>query len=186
MLTKLQSVLKLTISVVFFLLCPVSMAVQGQEGYFVGAHAGAAFSGEDSDLLQDGYSVGLQYGYRLRHFRTALALNYINHEFESPDDGNYDFINLMTNFYYDFNYQGTFVPFFGVGVGYLNASKDNCNAFSDCSDLETGSQFAYQGLLGLGMQKDNLRFDLQYRYLSYTGNKGFFDNVVEAVFSFFL
>ena len=186
MLRKICTDLKSISIIALCLAWPFAMAVQGQEGYFVGVHGGVALPSKYSDLLQDGYAVGAQYGYRLRHFRTALTLDYTSHELESSADGHYDLINLMVDFYYDFNYEGTFVPFVGAGIGYLNASKGSCNGVSDCNDLETGDQLAYQGLLGLGMQKDHLRFDVQYRCLSYRDNNGFFDNIIEGVFSFFL
>ncbi len=175
----------LGLAVLFFFL-PVTLANQGEPGYFVGVHGGVALPNQYSSLLQDGYSVGAQYGYRLKNFRTALSVDYVSNDFNSPADGRYNALSIMADFYYDFNYAGTVVPFLGLGIGYINPSKDNCTGSQDCDQLTTDNELAYQALLGIGLQHDQLRFDVQYRYLGYDNNNGFAENIIEGVLNFFL
>lgn len=162
--------------------------VQGQEGYFLGVHAGGVFPAEDGNSLNNGYSVGAEYGYRVEHFRTALTLDYIRHDFSSPTTGSYDLFNIMTDFYYDVNYAGTVVPFVGAGIGYVDAWQDNCSdgGSQQCAQVATGSHLGYQGLAGIGLQHQQFRFDVQYRYFSFTSSNDFYDNIIEAVFSIFI
>ncbi len=185
MLKKNCTFIRAFVTALMFFSLPLAFAVNGQQGYFVGVHGGLALPADGSDVVQDGYSVGGQYGYRLRNFRTAVTLDYISHDFESPAEGDYNLLNVMADFYYDFNYQGRFVPFIGAGIGYVNVSKDDCNGVTDCEQIGSGSQFAYQGLAGIGMQHDCFRFDVQYRYLSYDHSGDFADNVIEGVLNFF-
>lgn len=185
MLDKFYTASKVFVPCIAFLGFSVASA-NGEQGYFVGVHSGAAMPGKYSSLLDDGFSVGGQYGYRLENYRTAVALNLINNSLSGSADGSYNLLNLDVNFYYDFNYDGTFVPFIGAGVGYLNAWKGSCNGNSDCANLTTGSELLYQGIMGMGIQGERLRFDLQYRYVDFTSNHGFYENVIEGVFNIFL
>ena len=65
-------------------------------------------------------------------------------------------ITIMANLLYDFNFGSPIVPYIGAGAGvaFINAS-----AFGTSSDT---TQFAYQGILGLGYRiDDNRRINLE-------------------------
>ena len=156
-------------------------------GYFFGFNAGSAYPGEFTSVLENNYSAGLQYGYRDTHFRTALAVDYMRNDLSDLGAEAYNFFTIMTNFYYDFNENGTIVPFVGTGVGYAELWKNDCfSTDGQCTELPTGSKLAYQGLLGLGLQQEHVRFDVQYRYMNFAQSSGLYENIIECVFNIFI
>lgn len=79
--------------------------------------------------------------------------------------------SLFANAIYDFNREGRFRPYLGVGIG---AAQIDAAAFNNAilpSDLvgfdDTDTKLAYQALAGLGVGlSDGLTLDLGYRYLA--------------------
>jgi len=70
--------------------------------------------------------------------------------------------SIMANLLYDFNF-GNFVPYIGGGAGiaFVNASA--------LGGVANSTQFAYQGILGVGYRiDDNWRFNLDGRYYGTT------------------
>jgi OmpA-OmpF porin, OOP family len=92
-------------------------------------------------------------------------------------------VSIMANLLYDFNFGSPIVPYIGAGAGvaFINAS-----AFGASSDT---TQFAYQGILGLGYRiDDNWRVNLEGRYFGTTtpqigGGSGFQNNNVSLLAS---
>ncbi len=69
-------------------------------------------------------------------------------------------VAALANFLYDFNAGGVIVPYVGVGAGI---------AFIDADLPLRSTQFAYQGILGVGWNiSENLRLNLDGRYLGTT------------------
>ena len=69
-------------------------------------------------------------------------------------------VGVMANLLYDFNAGGEIVPFIGAGAGV---------GFVDAFQPISSTQFAYQGILGVGWNAtQNLRFDLSGRYFGTT------------------
>jgi len=67
---------------------------------------------------------------------------------------------VLANLLYDFNAGGEIVPFIGAGAGV---------GFVDSTQPLGSTQFAYQGILGVGWNAtQNLRFDLSGRYFGTT------------------
>src|SRR6266496_1880321 len=72
-------------------------------------------------------------------------------------------VSVMANLLYDFNFGSAIVPYIGAGAGvaFINAS-----AFGATSNT---TQFAYQGMIGLGYRIDeNWRVNLEGRYFGTT------------------
>lgn len=157
-------------------------------GYYIGAHGGVAFPDKTPHILQDGYVAGGQVGYRDDNYRAELALGTIQHNFvRGPNSqSRYGLINFTLNLFYDFNYTGTIIPFLGLGAGYLHAGLNQCpTANAACSSVGVGSHFIYQGIAGIGLGNAHVRFNLRYRYLGFTSNRGFYENIAEIVVNYF-
>jgi outer membrane protein OmpA-like peptidoglycan-associated protein len=93
-----------------------------------------------------------------------------------------DEIAVMANLLYDFNAGGVFVPYVGVGAG-VAFEKEAEIGFQDNS-----TQFAYQGILGVGYNIDPMfRVNLEGRYFGTTNptmlGNGFSNNNVMALVS---
>lgn len=153
--------------------------------YFIALYGGLTIP--SNSLLNDGFVGGNAYGYRYRNFRTTLQLEYLSNNYHNVVDSGYSMTDLMLNVDYSFNADGHLLPFLGAGIGYLYAWQTMCNNFPlGCTLFSTGSHFAYQGIAGLGWQMSpSFRVDLRYRYLTYTDNNHFNQNIVDVVFSYF-
>jgi OOP family OmpA-OmpF porin len=92
-------------------------------------------------------------------------------------------VSVMANLLYDFNFGSPIVPYIGAGAGiaFINAS-----AFGQSSNT---SQFAYQGMIGLGYRIDeSWRVNLEGRYYGTTtpqigGGSGFQNNNISLLAS---
>ena len=76
---------------------------------------------------------------------------------------NFQQINVMGNFYYDFMAGGAFVPYVGVGAGvaFLEAGA--------LGNAVNSTQFAYQAMVGVGYNIDEVfRINLEGRYMGTT------------------
>jgi outer membrane protein OmpA-like peptidoglycan-associated protein len=103
-----------------------------------------------------GPRVEIEGMYRETPVRTNFAGTAIN--------GNIGQASVMANVLYDFNAWGAFVPYIGAGAGV---------AFIDSYWPIQNTQFAYQGILGVGYNfSPNLRFSIDGRYFG-TTNPGF-------------
>jgi outer membrane protein OmpA-like peptidoglycan-associated protein len=74
-------------------------------------------------------------------------------------------VPIMANVYYDFNAGGQFVPYIGAGLGIdINNMQVGGNTNSN-----SGVQFAYQGMIGVGYNIDSqFRINLEGRYFGST------------------
>ncbi len=156
------------------------------EGYYLGVFGGMASPNKLKQVLRSRFSLGGQYGYRDDNYRTEVVLNFLNNDIKNISSARYEMLNLMFNVYYDFNYKGVVVPFLGAGGGYLNAWRSNCQTSNgNCMLLDTGSKFAYQGIAGVGFNiKNKVRLDFRYRYLSFSSNNNFSENIYEVVLNY--
>jgi len=159
------------------------------QGYYIGIHGGVATPGKFSYLLRRNYSAGGQIGYRDDNYRVEIALSESRNKFKFPFYGNYNLYTAMLNSYYDINFNGVVVPFIGAGAGYLKAEITRCVPqfnFNCGTILRHGGRFAYQGIAGIGFQfRPHIRFDLRYRYLTFTANSGYYQNIFEGVLNYF-
>jgi outer membrane protein OmpA-like peptidoglycan-associated protein len=74
-----------------------------------------------------------------------------------------DDIGILANILYDFNAGGTIVPYIGAGAGIAFIRSSALNAAADTT------QFAYQGILGVGYNIDPMfRVNLEGRYYGTT------------------
>lgn len=155
--------------------------------YFIAFHGGGAFPGTLTSLLNNGYIVGAEYGYRDSSYRALLSVDFLNNALKQLQNAEYNMTNIMLSLIYDLNYTGVVVPFLGGGIGYENLSNNHCTASNiSCNQLISGSQFGYQGILGLGYSADNgFRVDFRYRYLSFFKSNHFYQNIAEIVLSYY-
>lgn len=157
--------------------------------YYVGVNGGYVVASKFNSFVSPGYSTGAQVGYRDSNYRTSITLGYAQHQLFSdqvPAGAVYHLSTAMASLYYDFNYAGTIVPFFGAGAGYVYLWKTGClDSNNNCARLIQTSRFAYQAIGGIGFQHKHIRFDIDYRYFSFLQNKGYSDNIIEGVFNYF-
>lgn len=155
-------------------------------GVYVGAHGGAAFpSGSGSGLIDTGYVVGGQVGYKFQNnFRAELSGDYINHSGSVGGvTGTISLYDVLVTGYYDFNL-GNFIPFIGAGIGYLNGSVSVSFAGTTVTGYGQGA-FAYQGTAGIGYQiTPRVVINVAYRYLGAT-NSGGGENIIQAGLDFY-
>ena len=113
-----------------------------------------------------GWAAGGKFGYDFIGPRVEVEGVYHENQYSGANfpgqaiQGKIGQAAVMANILYDFNAGGVIVPFIGAGAGV---------GFID-SDLPLRStQFAYQGILGVGWNAtQNLRFDLSGRYFGTT------------------
>ncbi len=140
-----------------------------------------------------GYSFGGMVGYDFVGPRVELEGIYHNSKATVSSSGGFfpnfgaskDDIGVLANFLYDFNAGGTIVPYIGAGAGV---------AFIQTSALGVSAnttQFAYQGILGIGYNIDSMfRVNLDGRYYGTTsptfnglGGSSYQNNNVVAMLS---
>jgi OmpA-OmpF porin, OOP family len=117
-----------------------------------------------------GYVLGAQLGYDFVGPRIELEGAYRANSGTLGFGGtagtaciNFQQINVMGNFYYDFMAGGAFVPYVGVGAGvaFLNAGALGVSVNS--------TQFAYQAMVGVGYNINEVfRVNVEGRYMGTT------------------
>ncbi len=151
------------------LLAGVGASAQATEGWYGRADVGYSINGEvdvevfdgeetfsdtvdlDNDWMAD---VGLGYAYG-NGLRAELELARRANELSDLAGADVDATSLMLNGFYDFNRDGGWQPYVGLGVGYAQVEA---GAADD-------SAWAWQALAGLGMAlSDRLTLDVGYRY----------------------
>ncbi len=155
------------------LLAGIGGGAQAMEGWYGRADVGYSVDGQvdgtffdgettfdQSADLDDGWmadiGVGHAYGNGLR---AELELARRNNEIAQVGE-DADATSLMLNGLYDFNRDGRFQPYVGVGIGYANVEIAN---FDD-------SDFAWQAMAGLGVKlSERTMFDIGYRFFNAEG-----------------
>ncbi|HAE28164.1 MAG TPA: cell envelope biogenesis protein OmpA, partial [Hyphomonas adhaerens] len=190
------------------------LAAHAEEGWYARGDVQYGFSGdldhdpavsnvvgslESSSDADENLGGQLGLGYAMANgVRLEGTLGYRGGDLDVPNDfapgltavtlapaGNLQIADLMLNGIYDFNRDGKWQPYVGLGVGAarLSAKASNlqygtagnlaaANGFNDSS-----TSLAYQGLLGLGYKvSDRLTMDFGYKYFA-TGDDLSFDGV---------
>ncbi len=135
-----------------------------------------------------GYVLGLNVGYRFHHsFRIEGELAYQNLPMNkirdaigqgittNVRDSQTRLFSLFVNGYYDFRLFQRWMPYFGLGVGYVEVN----NTIKPVSPVPVGpglfftkktlnyNTFGYQGMLGVQYQlTQNVALELNYKYFS--------------------
>jgi OmpA-OmpF porin, OOP family len=147
---------------------------QSQSGIYLGAEGGLNWllnSGNSN--MQTGFAAGGVIGYDFGGPRIEFEGLYrsnqgrvANFNFGNGSTNEVDQLSTMVNVLYDFIPGATISPYVGAGAGAAFADT----GVSGCSLCST--QFAYQGIAGVGWNVDqNLRFNLDVRYYG-TSNAG--------------
>ncbi|MEQ1616881.1 MAG: OmpA family protein [Terricaulis sp.] len=155
------------------LLAGIGGGAQAKEGWYGRADVGYSVDGQvdgtffdgeqtfrQSADLDDGWladvGIGHAYGNGVRaELELARRNNDINQTNEEADA-----TSLMLNGFYDFNRDGRFQPYIGLGIGYANVEIAN---FDD-------SDFAWQALAGVGVKlSERTMFDIGYRLFNVDG-----------------
>jgi outer membrane protein OmpA-like peptidoglycan-associated protein len=156
--------------------------VRGDVGYSVDSEVDLSQTYDDEDLelaraaaAVEDYTVDYSYdldndwmgalgaGYAFKNgFRLEGELAYRTNDvdydaYEYSGDTSVESTSAMINLFYDFNRDGRFQPYLGVGVG---AAKVEIEDYDDTS-------FAYQGLAGVGVVlSPRWTLDVGYRYFA--------------------
>lgn len=161
-----------------------------KEGWYGRADAGWSVDGAlevtGSDLdFDDDWSAHLGAGYAFANgFRLEGELSHRQNDFETFS-GEARATALMANLYYDFNREGRFQPYVGVGVGAANVEAEGGVGPISFDDDDTVA--AYQGMVGVGIRlTERLDLDVGYRYFVApdAGFSGTFDGEGPEPFSF--
>jgi len=132
---------------------------------------GIAFQNEfDSGFLAS-LALGRSFGQDLRG---ELAVDLRQNAIEGirfggrlfPGDGDVNSYAIMLNGYYDLRWLGRFVPFVGVGFGAAFISGDEVQFAGRRAPAKDGTEFAYQGIVGLAYEFSSFALTLDYRYFA--------------------
>ncbi len=166
------------------LMAAVTGGAQATEGWYGRLDAGRSVDGNLDGSVSDGVTTapfspnleedwlgGVGLGYATRNgFRLEGELSYRQNDweptaldaFETSASGDATSLALMGNLLYDFNREGRFQPYLGVGVG---AARVNVGI--EGADEAEDTTVAYQGMAGIAYAAtDRLTFDLGYRYFT--------------------
>lgn len=173
--------LKQTLAIAALMSC-LAGGAQATEGWYgrldVGRSVSSSLDGTVSDGIvaapfspdmDDAWMGGVGLGYAMRNgFRLEGELSHRSNDwgpealdaFETNAAGSASSWALMGNVFYDFNRDGRFQPYLGVGVG---AARVTVGIDGAQEAEDTG--LAYQALAGISYAaSERLNFDLGYRY----------------------
>jgi outer membrane protein OmpA-like peptidoglycan-associated protein len=155
-------------------------------GVYIGAQGGLNWLLNSNNYNMDlGYAVGGMVGYdfvgprvelegMFRSNNGAGTANFGN--IFSNTSGRIEQVSVMANLLYDFIPGAVLTPYIGAGAGIAFADA-YINGCSLCS-----TQFAYQGIVGLGWNVDaNFRINLDGRYYGTTNPPGYSNNNFTAM-----
>lgn len=160
-----------------------------QNNWYAGLNGGVAIPAGDSGLLNTGFDVGGQVGYKMGNIRLEGALSYLRHSVSSSIlpagfSADFDALALMANGYYDFDMGNSFVPYVGAGIGWLHGWANA--AFGGATASAVDNEFAYQGIVGIDYKIDpNMTVGVNYHIVSFTNSGGFIDNIINATFNYY-
>lgn len=158
-------------------------------GFYINANGGLALLASSDPYKTTGWNGGLALGYHWNAFRLELAGSYIQNNARneyrnvliatSAGGGYFNFSNLklwnvMANGLYDFDFGGSFIPYVGIGLGWINGSAgfsvyNNTNIPDSFRFKASQNSFAFQGILGLDYKiTDNVRAGITYHALGWT------------------
>jgi OmpA-OmpF porin, OOP family len=157
-------------------------------GFYIGAEGGGNWLMNSNNYNMDiGYAVGGVMGYDFVGPRVELegvfrsnngrgTANFGN--VFSNVNGRIEQLAVMANLLYDFAPGATITPYVGAGAGIAFADA----AINGCSLCST--QFAYQGIVGLGWNVDrSFRINLDGRYYGTTNPAAYQNNNITAMLS---
>ena len=151
---------------------------QSQPGFYIGGEGGLNWLLNNSgNAYNTGWAAGGKLGYDFVGPRVELEGIYRSNSGNGPGISNQVYgeihqVSAMANVLYDFAPGATITPYIGAGAGV--AFIDNALA-TPCSLCST--EFAYQGILGLGWNvSQSFRVDLDGRYYGTTNPGGFQNN----------
>ena len=151
-------------------------------GFYVGAEGGLNWLLNNNSYSTDtGFAVGGKIGYDFVGLRVELEGLYRNNRGSGAvqyPNGAFGFVNgqinqvsAMANVLYDFAPGATITPYVGAGVGIAFVDPSLASGCTLC-----GTQFAYQGIVGVGYNvAPGWRIDLDGRYYG-TTNPGQYTN----------
>ncbi len=140
--------------------------------WYVRGDAGGSFdskiSGANGPRSDGGWAIDAGVGREFSHgFRGEGEILYLDNN-GKRGSADTKTVAAFANAYYDFNRDGAWRPFVGVGIGVGNVKVDGANAV--VRDDHTG--FAYQAKVGLAHPfNDRLTGELAYRYMGVTDVK---------------
>jgi OOP family OmpA-OmpF porin len=134
------------------------------EGWYVRGDVGQSIDAQlDEFDLDNGFIADAGGGYTWDSgFRVEAELSYRINQWEVANQASGDVIawGLLANVFYDFNRQGRFRPYLGVGVG-----EGQVRFSIDGGGHRVDNGLAYQGLAGIGIAlNDQATLDIGYRY----------------------
>jgi len=162
--------------------------VEGGLGWMFNTNVLTPFGQSGTLYPQLGWQVGGMVGYDFVGPRVELEGIYRNSQ-ATVGSGNFnafgaskDDIGILANLMYDFNAGGTIVPYIGAGAGIAFVRTSAFNTWNDTT------QFAYQGIVGVGYNIDPMfRVNLDARYYGttnpYLGGTGYTNNNLSAMLS---
>jgi len=155
---------------------------QSSPGFYIGPEGGLNWMlNSNNNNMNIGYAVGGVAGYDFVGPRVELEgvfrsnYGYLN---GTNINGRLNQLGIMANLLYDFAPGATITPYIGAGAGVAFADA----GFNGCSLCST--QFAYQGIVGLGWNVDrSFRINLDGRYYGTTNTPTYQNNNITAMLS---
>jgi OmpA-OmpF porin, OOP family len=157
-------------------------------GFYIGAVGGLNWLLNNNSYQMDtGWAAGGKLGYDfvgprvelegMYHSNTGTGVVAFPSGFANVR-GRIDQVSVMANVLYDFMPASTITPYIGAGAGiaFVDSTIQGCNL---CS-----TQFAYQGILGIGFNATQaLRIGLEGRYYGTTNPGAYTNNNIMALLS---
>lgn len=145
---------------------------------YIGLHGGVVFpTGMDSGKLNAGPVMGTQAGYYMGSVRLEGALSYYNNNLKGNHSAQLRMTTLMANAYYDLDLNFPFVPFVGVGIGWVHTWKTHVDIILNGPE---SNEFSYQGIIGVNFPLiSQLVMGVDYRRLGWTDDNGN-QNLIES------
>lgn len=174
------------------------VAPEVKQGFYLNANGGVNFLSPNNPYANPGWNGGLALGYRYNQVRIELAGGYLEHGTNSAyrnrpfavsyfgipfgggsiTFGQLQMADALLNGYYDFDFNSNFVPYLGLGLGYMHTWSNativgNANLFNPFNNNgrwnSTSDSMAFQGIVGLDYQfGGHVRFGLSYHALGWT------------------
>ncbi len=158
------------------------------QSFYGGLHGGGAFPmGGLGSKMRFGFNAGAQLGIEFNsNVRAELAATYLRHTYHHGVFGALNAGALLGNVYYSYPLAGGWIPFVGLGMGFLHENIPAGVSRFDNAQTGGNNEFAYQAMVGIDYRfQSNMTIGLRYQILSWT-NDDVYENLATVVINYYV